>query len=163
MFLSFRSQTFVNCTSLDSLRCVVYFYNRLKVICAMSKHLESDKWWHVGCIYGYLWCWPFRLTLVLIGGSGDVIACWPMRVWQLLEFYAARSVVGKTSTYAVACFIVFYIIYLPFLIPIESVIRGGRRKVRLVLLICVSFASVLLMFNQYYVIINLKAWFIIQL
>ena len=67
------------------------------------------------------------------------------------------SVVRKTSTYAVACFIVFYIFYLPFLIPIESVIRGGRRKVRLVLLICVSFASVLLMFNQYYVIINLKA------
>ena len=23
--------------------CVVYFYNRLKVICATSKHLERDK------------------------------------------------------------------------------------------------------------------------
>ena len=41
--LSLRSQTLVNCTSLDSLECVVYFYNRLKVICAMSKHLERDK------------------------------------------------------------------------------------------------------------------------
>ena len=41
--LFFRSQTLVNCTSLDSLRCVVYFYNRLKVIYATSKHLERDK------------------------------------------------------------------------------------------------------------------------
>ena len=41
--LPFRSQTLVNCTSLDSLRCVVYCYNRLKVIGATSKHLERDK------------------------------------------------------------------------------------------------------------------------
>ena len=41
--LPFRSRTLVNCTSLDSLRCIVYFYNRLKVICAASKHLERDK------------------------------------------------------------------------------------------------------------------------
>ena len=52
--LPFRSQTFVNCTSLDSLRCVVYFYNRLKVICATSKHLERDKCWKIGCSYVYL-------------------------------------------------------------------------------------------------------------
>ena len=50
----FRSQTLVNCTSLDSLRCVVYFYNKLRVICATSKHLERDKCWQVGCSYGYL-------------------------------------------------------------------------------------------------------------
>ena len=41
LLLPFRSQTLVNCTWLDSLKCVVYFYNRLKVICATSKHLES--------------------------------------------------------------------------------------------------------------------------
>ena len=41
--LPFRSQTLVNCTPLDSLMCVVYFYNKLKVICATSKHLERDK------------------------------------------------------------------------------------------------------------------------
>ena len=41
--LPFRRQTWVNCTSLDSLRCVVYFYNRLEVICATSKHLARDK------------------------------------------------------------------------------------------------------------------------
>ena len=29
--LTFWSQTLVNCTSMDSLRCVIYFYNRLKV------------------------------------------------------------------------------------------------------------------------------------
>ena len=34
--------------------CVVYFYNRLKVICATSKYLERDKCWHLGCSYGYL-------------------------------------------------------------------------------------------------------------
>ena len=39
----FPSQTLVNFTPLDPLRCVVYFYNRLKVICAASKHLERDK------------------------------------------------------------------------------------------------------------------------
>ena len=42
-FLFFRSQTLVNCTSLDSLRGVVSFHNRLKVICATSKHLERAK------------------------------------------------------------------------------------------------------------------------
>ena len=52
--LPFRSQTLVNCTSLNSLRCVGYFYNRLKVICATSKHLERDKYGQVGCSYGYL-------------------------------------------------------------------------------------------------------------
>ena len=52
--LFFRSQTLVNCTSLDSFRCVVYFYNRLKVICATSKHLERDKCWQVGCRYDNL-------------------------------------------------------------------------------------------------------------
>ena len=31
--LLFRSHTLVNCTSLNSLLCVVFFYNRLKVIC----------------------------------------------------------------------------------------------------------------------------------
>ena len=41
--LPFRTQTLVNCTSLKSLRGVVYLYNRLKVICATSKHLERDK------------------------------------------------------------------------------------------------------------------------
>ena len=41
--LLFRSQNLENYTSLDSLRCVVYFYNRLKVICATNKHLERDK------------------------------------------------------------------------------------------------------------------------
>ena len=41
--LHFQSKTLVNCTLLASLRCVVYFYNRLKVICATSKHLERDK------------------------------------------------------------------------------------------------------------------------
>ena len=41
--LLFRNQTLVNCTSLDSLMCVVYFCNKLKVICATSKHLERDK------------------------------------------------------------------------------------------------------------------------
>ena len=41
--LPFRSQTLVNCTSLDSLWCVVYFYNMLKAICAASKHLKTDK------------------------------------------------------------------------------------------------------------------------
>ena len=29
--LTFWSQTLVNCTSMDSLRCVIYFYNRLNV------------------------------------------------------------------------------------------------------------------------------------
>ena len=38
--LPFWSQTLVNCTSLDSLKCVVYFYNRLTVFCATSEHLE---------------------------------------------------------------------------------------------------------------------------
>ena len=52
--LLLRSQTLVNCTSLDSVMCIVYFYNRLKVICATSKHLERDKCWKVGCSYGYL-------------------------------------------------------------------------------------------------------------
>ena len=54
ILLPFRSQTLANCTSLDSLRCVVYIYNRLKVICATSKHLEKDKCWQVGCSYGNL-------------------------------------------------------------------------------------------------------------
>ena len=39
---------------MDSLRCVVYFYNRLKVICATSKHLERNKCWQVRCNYGNL-------------------------------------------------------------------------------------------------------------
>ena len=43
LLLPFQSQPLVNCTSLDSLRCVVYFYNKLKVICATSKHLERNK------------------------------------------------------------------------------------------------------------------------
>ena len=34
--------------------CVVYFYNKLKVICATSKHLERDKCWQVGSRYGNL-------------------------------------------------------------------------------------------------------------
>ena len=42
-YLPFRSQTLLNGTSLDSLRCVAYFYNRLEVICTTSKHLERDK------------------------------------------------------------------------------------------------------------------------
>ena len=50
----FRSQTLVNCTSLDSLRCVVYFHNGLKVICATGKHLERDKCGKVGGSYVYL-------------------------------------------------------------------------------------------------------------
>ena len=41
--LFFRNKTLVNCTSLDSLMCVVYFYSKLKVICVTSKHLERDK------------------------------------------------------------------------------------------------------------------------
>ena len=42
--LPFRSQTLVNCTSLDSLRCVVYFYSRLKEICATSKRgISAEK------------------------------------------------------------------------------------------------------------------------
>ena len=51
--LSFRSQTLVNCTSLDSLRCLVYFHNSLKVICATRNHLETDKCWKAGysCVY----------------------------------------------------------------------------------------------------------------
>ena len=52
--LRFRCQTLVNCTSFDSLRCVVYFYNRLKVICATSKHLERGKCRKVGCSCVYL-------------------------------------------------------------------------------------------------------------
>ena len=52
-FLPFRSQTLVNCTSLDSLRCVVYFYNRF-IISATSKHLERNKCWKVRCSYLYL-------------------------------------------------------------------------------------------------------------
>ena len=52
--LLFRNQTLVNCTSLDSLMCVVYFYNKLKVICATSKHLERNKCWQVGSRYGNL-------------------------------------------------------------------------------------------------------------
>ena len=52
--LPFRSQTLINCTSLDFLRCVFYFYNRLLVICATSKHLERDKCWKVKCSYVYL-------------------------------------------------------------------------------------------------------------
>ena len=50
--LLFRSQTLVNCTSLDFLMCVVYFYNRLKVICVTSKHLERDK-----CEKGWVQLW----------------------------------------------------------------------------------------------------------
>ena len=53
LLLPFRSQTLVNCTWLDSLRCVVYFYDRLWQG-ATSNHLERDKLWHVGCSYGYL-------------------------------------------------------------------------------------------------------------
>ena len=53
-FLPSRSQTLVNCTSLDFLRYVVYFYNRWKIIYATSKHLERDKCWQVGCRYGCL-------------------------------------------------------------------------------------------------------------
>ena len=52
--VSYRSQTLVNSASLDSLRCVVYFYSRLNLICAMSNYLEKDKCWHLGCSYGYL-------------------------------------------------------------------------------------------------------------
>ena len=54
LLLPFWSQTLENCTSLDSLVCVVYFYYRLKVICAASKNLERDKCWKVGCSYCYL-------------------------------------------------------------------------------------------------------------
>ena len=51
LLLPSRSQTLVTCTSFDSLRCVVYFYNRPKVICATNKHLERDKCWKVVFYY----------------------------------------------------------------------------------------------------------------
>ena len=43
IFVAFSESNLVNCTSLNSLRCVVYLYNRLKAICETSKHLERDK------------------------------------------------------------------------------------------------------------------------
>ena len=45
---TFSESDFGKFYSLDSLRCVVYFYNRSKVICATSKHLGRDKCWKVG-------------------------------------------------------------------------------------------------------------------
>ena len=57
----FRSKILVDCTSLDSLRCVVYFYDRLRVICALRKHLESAEKLGVAMFTSIgLWCKPIR-------------------------------------------------------------------------------------------------------